>query len=424
MMSRSDESNLSWLQRLLAIECQDATYPVSPDDGPLVFESARGSIVRDVEGREYMDLCAGFGALPLGHNSSVVRQVFARQVELDFPPIIHGMGDVYPSRAKIELIEELRSVLPDRLSRVALAITGGQAVELALKSAMLYTGNAGFIFFKQGYHGVDLGVLPVTSRRDFKTPFKKYLAESIAIEIPYGCDEKILREALINLRSSSAGFAGVVVEPVQGRAGVINPPENWLSMLAAMSHDAGGVLILDEILTGLGRRGKWTEAQSVEADLVCFGKALGGGMPLSACVGTEKVMSAWPKSTGEAIHTGTFFGHPLSCLVAVETLREMKRINVCKVAHETGAWFHENLLVATAGHPAIEEIRWGGGLMLAVQYDAKQGSGAGALAMDRLRGKGVIALASGHGGSCLSFTPALNISREVLAQTLSIFSSL
>jgi len=159
----------------------------------------------------------------------------------------------------------------------------------------------------------------------------------------------------------------------------------------------------------------------VDADLVCFGKALGGGMPLSACVGKEAVMSAWPKSTGEAIHTGTFFGHPLSCEVAAASLREMKRIDICRLARETGAWLFELLSNQLMGRPDIEEIRWGGGLMIAIKYNESSGVAPGAAAMDRLRGLGVIALASGSGGTSLSLTPPLNISREILARAVASF---
>jgi 4-aminobutyrate aminotransferase-like enzyme len=417
-------SNAAWMQRLMALECHDATYPVAADANPLVFEAANGSLIRDVEGREYIDLCAGFGALALGHNPQVVRDVFARYASGDntpVAPIVHGMGDVYPSRAKIELIEELRSVLPQRLSRVSLAISGGQAIEVALKTAMLQTGNAGFISFKDGYHGVDLGVLPMTSRGDFKKPFTKYLGERVAIELPYGCDEALVTDAIQTLKAMPCGFAGIIAEPVQGRAGVINPPAGWLAALARLAHEHGSVLILDEILTGLGRRGKWTEADAVDADLVCFGKALGGGMPLSACAGTEEAMAAWPKSTGEAIHTGTFFGHPFSCAVATASLREMKRVNVCKSARETGAWLYEELCRKFKDDTRVEEIRWGGGLMLAIKFNEEAGIAPGAAAMDQLRARGIIALASGSGGTSLSLTPALNVSRALLARALTSF---
>ena len=420
-----ENSNAAWLERLMALECQDATYPVAAQNHPLIFASAKGSIVRDVEGRDYIDLSAGFGALVLGHNAECVQRVFAKRAAGDtpseFPSIMHGMGDVYPSRAKIDLLETIRSLMPAHLTRISLAISGGQAVEVALKTAMLHSGAAGFISFQDGYHGVDLGVLPVTSRSDFKLPFKKFLNDRIAIELPYGCDIALVGEAIRTLQAMPCGFAGIVAEPVLGRGGVINPPANWLDGLAKTAHAHGGVLILDEILTGLGRRGKWTEAETVDADLVCFGKALGGGMPLSACVGKEAVMSGWPKSTGEAIHTGTFFGHPLSCEVAAASLREMKRLDICRLARETGAWLFELLSNELKSRADIEEIRWGGGLMIAIKYNESAGTAPGAAAMDRLRALGVIALASGSGGTSLSLTPPLNISRELLARAVAFF---
>lgn len=419
-------TNGAWLDRLLAIECTDATYPVALDSAPLVFDRARGSRISDVEGNCYLDLCAGFGALALGHNHPSVMSVFQQYVSAvasGMPPIMHAMGDVYPSRAKIELIETLRELLPRRLSRISLAISGGQAVEVALKSAMLHSGSAGFITFKDGYHGVDLGVLPVTSRPDFKEPFAKYLSQSLVMELPYGCAMAEISSAVRQLRKMPCGFAGIIVEPVQGRGGVVVPPSGWLQSLGQMAHEHGGVLILDEILTGLGRRGKWTEAEQVDADLVCFGKALGGGMPLSACAGTEKVMSAWPQSTGEAIHTGTFFGHPLSCLVAAAGLREMQNIDICQQARESGEWLNSQLQAAFKNHKNVHEIRWGGGLMFAIQFSDEVGLGAGARAMDRLRGARIIALASGANGMSLSLTPALNISRDELTEAIAVLAS-
>lgn len=424
-------ANFDWLNRLLAVECRDATYPVAPDEHPLVFDRALGSVIVDVAGRAYLDLCAGFGALALGHNPDCVKSVLQQFNTGDgspaimppiMPPMIHGMGDVYPSRAKIQLIEGLQKLLPERMSRVSLAISGGQAVEVALKSAMIHTGAAGFICFREGYHGVDLGVLPVTSRSDFKEPFLKYLNTPIAAELPYGCDISVVGDAVEQLRNSSSGFAGIIVEPVQGRGGVVVPPSGWLSLLADVAHAHGGVLIFDEILTGLGRRGKWTEADSVDADLVCFGKALGGGMPLSACVGTEEIMNSWPQSTGEAIHTGTFFGHPLTCMIALSSLEEMQRVDVCRLAQDNGEWFYQQLKTALGNHSAVAEIRWGGGLMLAIHFADDVGPAPGAKMMDRLRRAGVIALASGAGGSSLSLTPALNITRADLTRAISILS--
>jgi len=397
-------SNRKFLDRLLAVECRDATYPVS--DSPLVFAKAFGSEIEDCEGRRYIDLCAGFGALPLGHNHPVIRAAMRRWTEDDLsPPIEHGMGDVYPAVAKIEIIELLLSLMPDHLRRASLALTGSQAVEIALKTAMQATGHTGFIAFKNGYHGVDLGVLPVTSRADFSAPFKNWISGATVLELPYGAPKTEVRAAIATLKKSPAGFAGLIVEPVQGRAGVVCPPSGWLGSLLTETHAGGGLLIFDEIFTGLGRLGIWTTASEVAADLICLGKALGGGFPLSACVGTEAAMNAWPQSRGEAIHTGTFFGHPFTCAMAAATLNEMRAMKLPEAAARRGANLLADLKNRFGGDDSIADIR-GQGMMLAVEFKK---DGEGVRVMDTLRKHGVIALVSGARGQVLSLTPALNI---------------
>ena len=135
-------TNADLMTRLKAVECRDSTY--KPKSTPLVFARAKGSVVWDVEGKSYIDLCAGFGALPLGHASEALLAV-TREFENAEPMVEHAMGDVYPSEEKILFLETLRSLMPDSYKLGALALSGGQAVEIALKTAMLATKNSGFI---------------------------------------------------------------------------------------------------------------------------------------------------------------------------------------------------------------------------------------------------------------------------------------
>jgi 4-aminobutyrate aminotransferase-like enzyme len=166
------------LERLKAVECRDATFAAKSPS--LVMAKAKGSLVYDAEGREYIDLCAGFGALALGHHPEAQTAIYGARLGDGAAPINHAMGDVYPSVAKVELIETLAGLLPKELSRIALALTGAQAVELAVKTAILATKRSGFIAFQGGYHGLDLGILPLTSREDFRAPFKSYAARTKA----------------------------------------------------------------------------------------------------------------------------------------------------------------------------------------------------------------------------------------------------
>lgn len=406
------DSNTPWLARLQAVECRDSSY--GAQDPALVFARAQGSTVFDVAGNEYIDLCAGFGVMALGHNDPVVLYGMRKYLmdETTQPGVVHGMGDVYPSQPKVELLETLRSVLPAALTKGALALGGGQAVELALKTAMLATKKTGFIVFDGSYHGLDLGVLPLTSRQDFKQPFLGWLHPEHVRSLPYGCDEQQLVKAIQALDAAGPGAAAVVVEPIQGRAGVRLPPKDWLASLRRVCDAHGVLLIFDEIFTGIGRTGKWSHAAKVPCDLICLGKAIGGGMPLSACFGTEAVMAAWPQNTGEAIHTGTFFGHPFSCFVGALTISEIRRRDLVARSKQVGAWWREHLQSELAALPLVKEIR-GQGLMMNIEL---QTAGAGAQLMGDLRRLRVIALPSGPHGECLSFTPALNIAEELLKE--------
>lgn len=405
-----------WLDRLKAVECSDATYPAR--NPALVFAKAKGSFIYDVEGREYIDLCAGFGVAALGHNPPELNSLFRNRLDhSENPTIVHGMGDVYPSIAKIKLIETLLEVLPSTLSIVSLSLTGGQAVETALKTAILTTRKTGFVAFSGAYHGVDLGVLPITARADFSRPFQAWQREGRVVRLPFGAPLDHVEEAIRSLDAQGAGFAGIVVEPIQGRAGVRLPQHGWLSMLRSACDHHGGLLIYDEVFTGLGRTGQMTFATEVACDLLCLGKALGGGFPLSACVGSRKAMEAWPNSTGEALHTGTFFGHPFSCEAAALTLSAIVSQRLPERARSIGQLTIERLRRSLG--PSAKDVR-GVGLMIAIELDRP---GFGALAMDELRRAGVIALASGEQGHCLQITPALNIPEDVFSDALARIES-
>ncbi|MBI2603810.1 MAG: aspartate aminotransferase family protein [Deltaproteobacteria bacterium] len=397
-------NNLHWLKRLQDLECPDATW--SPEDDPLVLETAQGSLLSDVEGRSYIDLCAGFGSLPLGHNHETVREILHKHSN----EIIHGLGDVYPSRFKIELMETLASLLPPSLDRMALAVTGSQAVELAMKTAILATGRSGFVSFEGAYHGLDMGSLSLTGREDFIQPFHSWFRQDRVTQLPFRCSMDLLRSTFRSMEKASAAPAAVIVEPIQGRGGVRAAGLEWLSRLRELCTQEGVLLIFDEIFTGLGRSGRITFAEEVPCDLLCLGKTLGGGFPLSACVGPAKIMSAWPVNKGEALHTGTFFGHPLSCQVANATLQMLAKEALWQRTKSLGTVFKEMLNRTLLHHPSVKEVR-GEGFMLAIEFKRP---GVGAVFMNQLRKAGVIAIPCGHNGECLSLTPAFNITEQLL----------
>ena len=212
------------------------------------------------------------------------------------------MGDVHPSDAKANLLERLAGLAPGDLSKTYLTTGGAEAVEFALKTALLATHKSRFVAYRGAYHGVSLGALEVTGIAKFRDPFAALIgARTTWLAFP-GADadlEAALAEAHAAL-AADADIAAIVVEPIQGRGGIIVPPHGFLAGLRALCDAHGVLLICDEIYTGFGRTGTLfaCEREDVVPDLLCIGKALGGGVPIGATIGRPGVMRAWPKTTG------------------------------------------------------------------------------------------------------------------------------
>lgn len=402
--------NQEFFDRLTAVECRDASYHSARR--PVVLDRAKGSWVWDADGNKYLDLCAGFGVLALGHNHPVIQDALRiDSTDADIPAIEHGMGDVFASTSKIEFMELIRRLLPSHLDRISLAISGGQAVELALKTALLRKPGA-IISFEGSYHGLDLGVLPLTSRLDFKQPFLSWHKSELVVELPFNCSRVQLQQACDALAAKGISLSAILVEPIQGRAGVRPASKSFLDDLRQIADQQAALLVFDEVFVGLGRCGLWSFAEQVEADLICLGKTLGGSLPVSALAGRANVMDSWPKNTGEAIHTGTFFGHPLSCRTGTTLLRYLLEHDILEKVNEMGQWLSGSLNSLRQQFPSIiSEVR-GRGLMWGIAF---RKAGLGAHLMDMLLDAGVITLPSAENGSVLSLTPALTITREECA---------
>jgi 4-aminobutyrate aminotransferase/(S)-3-amino-2-methylpropionate transaminase len=325
------------------------------------------------------------------------------------------MGDVHPSRTKVELLEALARLYPrGRRVRTVLGSSGSDAVESALKTALLATGRPGVVAFEGGYHGLSFGALDTTWRRDFRDPFQARLPQR-TVFARFGDLEDVARVAA----ESSSPIGAVLVEPVQGRGGERIPPAGFLAGLRALCDREGWLLIADEIYTGFGRTGRiWAcDHEEVVPDLLCAGKGLASGMPLSACMGrTELMDDAWPESTGEALHTQTFLGHPLGCAAALASIAVLEEEKLAERAATTGAAALERLGTKLSGARAVADVR-GLGLMLGVELES--GEPAHAVVTHCLE-RGVILLPSGDDGRVVSITPPLGIDADVLLPALDI----
>ncbi len=279
---------------------------------PIVLASGKGSNLFDVDGNRYVDLCAGFGALLLGHGPAPVLRAVAGQAER----LLQALGDVYSADAKIALLERIAALHPGVSPRVLLGQSGSDAVTAALKTARLATGKPGVVAFEGCYHGLGYGPLAACGvRPSYRLPFADQLNPRVAFA-PYPRGPADLDRALDAVeRSLRAGDVGaVLVEPILGRGGCIVPPPSFLGGVVEAAHRHGALVIADEIWTGMGRTGAMVRSASagIAADILCFGKGLGGGLPISACVAAEDVMMAWARDVGGdgVVHTSTHAGLP------------------------------------------------------------------------------------------------------------------
>ncbi len=386
-------------QRLARVENPEVTCLAEPP--PIFWSRGAGVNVLDADGNRYVDLLAGFGAAVLGYSHPEITAAVASQAD----ELQHAMGDVYPAERKVELLEALARVLPGGLGCVILSGSGSDAVESALKTALVATGRPGVVAFEGAYHGLGLGALDATHRADFRAAFQGRLAGRTRF-VPFG-DAEAARSAA---REIDAG--AILFEPIQGRGGLVFPPAGFIATLREVADETGALLIADEVYTGMGRTGRWLacEHEGVIPDVVALGKGLGGGLPLSACAGLPSVMRRWPASRGEALHTSTHLGNPVLCAAGLAVLRVLERDSLVKSAEAVGARWLARLRGLLARSPHVREVR-GRGLLLAVELED---AGYARAAVTRLLRRGWITLGEGPEGRTLALTPPLVIEERLL----------
>ncbi len=373
----------------------------------ILWEEARGANVRDVDGNLYIDLTSGFGVAAVGHRHPRVVAAVREQAGR----LLHALGDVMAHPLRVELARRLVEIAPVDEPQVFFAISGAEAVEIALKTALGATGRPGILAFEPSYHGTTLGALNVTSREEFRAPFAAHLHGHVR-RLPFGGD--LARVAEI-LESEEIGAA--IVEPIVGREGVLIPPAGWLSGLAEICRNHGTLLIADEIFTGFGRTGSLfaVEHEGVRPDILCCGKALGGGLPIAAVIARRDLFRCW-ETPGEARHTATFLANPLACAAALAALDVLQEDDLAARAARLGDILGRRLATWPERFPAVEEIR-GRGLLWGVQLRAAETAKKWMLAA---WSRGVLLLAGGPEGRVAQIVPPLTVNEEQLATAVEI----
>ncbi len=433
----------AWVARLAGVDApwSDArrerrAQATGLDMSPIVLTSAKGANVVDIDGNRYVDLVAAFGACLVGH----AHPRLLRTLEMQSSRLMYGLGDVYPSDAKIGLTERLARLFPEPSARVLLGLSGADAIDAAIKTALLATGKPGVLAFEGAYHGLATGPLATCGLRpEFREPFAPHLSPHVGFA-PYPAEASALERSLaaVDAALAKGDVGAVIVEPVLGRGGVVVPPDGFLTGLREICTRRSALLVADEIWTGLGRCGALlrTLDQGVVPDIVCLGKGLGGGLPLSACIGRASVMEAWrtPKClqnkdeasaydgpAGEAIHTSTHAGNPLACSMAIALLDTVVGTKLADRAKESGASLVASLKDRfSGGASGVRAVR-GVGLMVGIEVEGGAARGL-ALARECLH-RGYLVL-TGGAGDVITLTPPLNVSKVLLDAFVDTFAEL
>jgi predicted acetylornithine/succinylornithine family transaminase len=360
---------------------------------PVALVEGRGSRVVDVDGREYVDLTAGWGVCSIGHCHPALVDAIRKQAGR-----LMQTTNLFYTLPQLDLAETLAGLTPESITRSFFTNSGTEAIEGALKLAHRATGRRKYVSTENSFHGRTLGALSVIGQTKHRDPYRALLPEGVVV--PFG-------DLVAAERAIDGETAAFIVEPVQGEGGVIPAPEGYLRGLRELCDSKGALLILDEIQTGVGRTGRMfaLEHDEVVPDVLALGKGLGGGFPVAAFMCTEAVAA----TVKPGDHGGTYVGNPLACAAASAVLEVVQEDKLVERAAKLGARLSGRLRAFAEAIPGVTRGVRGRGLLVGlVLADAD----AAATLPRRALAAGV--LTNVTAGNVLRLFPALNIPEEEL----------
>lgn len=396
------------------------------------IKRAEGCTVEDFDGNEYLDVFSGISVTNAGHRKETV--VEAAKDQLD--EFIHGCTYLHPNQPAADLAEKLAHVTPGDLQKTFFANSGTEAVEGAVKLARKYTDSKEVVALEMSFHGRTLGSLALTGNKAYKDEMGPTLNDVAHVAPPYSyrcprCDGDTCTadcanqlERIIDTHTSG-DIAAVIVEPIMGEGGIIVPPGGWLERIQEITHEHGGLLIVDEVQTGYGRTGEmWaSDHYDIVPDIMPQAKGIANGLPLGAFTAREEIANAF--ESGD--HFSTFGGNPVACAAGQATIEELQDGLVAN-AREQGAWLDDRLADLEAAYDVVGDTR-GLGLMQGIELVDPSESGPMEVASapdaklakrvgNQLREEGIVMGVGGFYSNVLRLQPPLQISREQLERTV------
>ncbi|MFQ5884132.1 MAG: aspartate aminotransferase family protein [Thermoplasmata archaeon] len=357
----------------------------------------QGATLWDSDGKEYVDMGASIGVVNVGHGNEYVSEAIREQsLRLVY------IYSVFYNDQREKLLQKLAEISPGQLQRSFLCNSGTEAVEAAIKFARAYTKRKEIIAAKRGFHGKTFASLSATWGKKYREPFEPLVPGFK--HVTFGDIDSLVR-------TIDKNTAAVLLEPIQGEAGVRIPPDDYLGQVRDVCDEHGALLILDEVQTGFGRTGKMWACQhhSVEPDIMCVAKSLAGGIPMGAMIARDEICALPPAS-----HTSTFGGNPFACAAALASIRFIEENGLCERTATMGDHILNELCRIESKR--IREVR-GKGLMIGVELKEKVKP-----IITGLAEKGVLAISSGR--TVLRFLPPLVIEKEQIDFAVSRFREL
>lgn len=398
---------------------------------PLGVRTAKGSIVTDLDGNDFIDLLGSAAVMNVGHNHPRVVRAIKQQAEV---LIQYTTAYMYhePLGDFAEVITQLTPIAGDK--KVIFGFSGSDATDGAIKLVRSYTRREKIIAFEGSYHGTTYGALTLTGIGD---GMKKNIGPMLpgvhhfeypnCYRCPYGdhpdtCSLPCLRamEEALKTWLDPQTVAGVFLEPIEGDAGILKPPKKWMRRLEELLRPHGIVLVVDEVQTGLGRTGKWfgSDHFEVQPDLFIYGKSLGAGMPLSAVVGRREIFEGL-RTLGHAFTNGS---NPVVMAAAMENIAVIKEENLVERSRIQGEYFKKELLKLKNDFEFIGDVRGDGlsiGVDLVMDRETRTPNGTAAKKIAYRAWEKQLILTF-FAGNVLRIQPPLNIERSLVDQALSI----
>lgn len=368
---------------------------------------AEGSIIKDIDGKEYIDCLGGYGVFSLGHRHPKV--VEAVKAQLDRMPL---SSKVLFNQPMADLCSLLADITPGDLQYSFIGNSGAEAVEGALKLARIHTKRPKVIATVNSFHGKTFGALSATGRDLFREPFLPLMSgfEHVPFNDIAALEKKI-----------DSDTAAVIIEPIQGEGGIIVPDPSYLSSVRALCDKYSALLICDEVQTGLGRTGKMfaVEHYNVIPDIITTAKALGGGiMPIGAFTAKAHIWEQYISSP--FLHTSTFGGNPLACAAAIAAIRVIQDEQLVNLATENGAYFIGKLQNIQQNYPQVIKSVRGKGLMIGIELTKE---GIGGFLMSEFINNGVLVAYTLNNPKVIRIEPPLVITHSLIDQVVTIFKT-